>query len=126
MVITTDASTLGWGAVCGSEETGGQWRQNERSFHINWLELRAVELGLQCFAGQKRNIMVKLEIDNTTAVAFVNRQGGTASQVLCNLAQRIWQWARERGLHLFAVHVPGRLNVRADFHSRHFHHSTAE
>ena len=126
IVVTTDASMAGWGAVCGQEEVGGRWRPEERHCHINWLELRAVDLGLECFTKNCHATTIRLEVDNTTAVAFINRKGGTASQDLCNLAQQIWASALQRELHLVAVHVPGRLNCRADFQSRHFRASTSE
>ena len=94
--------------------------------HINWLELKAVYLGLVHFASDLTNTSIRLEIDNTTAVSYVNRKGGTRSLVLCRLAQDIWQWAIHRKLNLMAVHVPGVDNIRADFQSRHFRNVTTE
>jgi hypothetical protein len=34
LVLTTDASLLGWGAVFDKQETGGQWSSVENKFHI--------------------------------------------------------------------------------------------
>ena len=61
---------------------------------------------------------IRLEMDNTTAVACVNPQGGTHSYRLCQLALEIWQWAADRRIHLLAVHVPGVEDVTADYLSR--------
>ena len=34
-VLTTDASSLSWGAVFKGKETGGQWTVEESLLHIN-------------------------------------------------------------------------------------------
>jgi ribonuclease HI len=47
LTLTTDASTRGWGAVCGGRKTGGLWSLEEQTFHINYLEMKAVLLGLK-------------------------------------------------------------------------------
>ena len=44
IVIETDASTQGWGAVCNRVRIGGLWSQVERLHHINCLELLAGRL----------------------------------------------------------------------------------
>ena len=36
ITITTDASNLGWGAVCSGTKTGGPWSKDEADFHINY------------------------------------------------------------------------------------------
>ena len=45
VIIETDASCTGWGAICQGVTTGGLWSQMEQKFHINCLELLA-----GCFA----------------------------------------------------------------------------
>ncbi len=42
VVVTTDASTLGWGAVCEGMPASGQWSEPQIRWHINRLELEAV------------------------------------------------------------------------------------
>ena len=37
IIIYTDASMWGWGAVSGQTKTGGAWSNQERSYHINYL-----------------------------------------------------------------------------------------
>ena len=49
MLITTDASMKGWGAVHHSLETNGRWSQQESLQHINYLELKAAFLALKTF-----------------------------------------------------------------------------
>ena len=35
LILTTDASRLGWGVVLNGMETGGHWSAEEQGFHIN-------------------------------------------------------------------------------------------
>ena len=118
LTMETDASMLGWGAVCQGIRTGGFWSQAERRSHINYLELLAAWFGVRAFARDKRNIHIHLKMDNSTAVFYVNRMGGTRSPVLSNLAIQLWQWCLERNLSITAEHLPGVDNVVADEESR--------
>lgn len=49
IVVKSDASLIGWGAICQNTKTGGLWMENERDHHINELELKAAFLAMQCF-----------------------------------------------------------------------------
>ena len=49
MVITSDASLLGWGASSGQNKIAGRWKSDELKFHINYLELLAIFLSLEAF-----------------------------------------------------------------------------
>ena len=44
--IFTDASLLGWGAVCNGVESNGPWTVEDSMKHINELELMATFNGL--------------------------------------------------------------------------------
>ena len=68
-----------------------------------------------------RGIHIQLKLDNLTAVAYINKMGGTHSHECNQVAQQIWDWAVERGIWLSAAYIPGESNVVADFHSRCFH-----
>ena len=48
-VISTDASNLGWGALCEGRPSSGLWSSLEKSLHINCLEMSAVFLALKTF-----------------------------------------------------------------------------
>ena len=86
-----DASLTGWGATCNNQSTGGHWGPLEAKQHINALELKAAYLALQSFLSQihppARHIL--LEMDNTTAVAYLNKRGGTHSTTLSDQALQI-------------------------------------
>lgn len=74
--IYSDASLTGWGASCNGEKTGGFWDTEEAKNHINYLELLAALNGLKCFANSLYEKELLLRIDNTTAIAYINRYGG--------------------------------------------------
>ena len=76
LLIETDASNLGWGACCNGVRTGGIWSHRERLQHINCLELMAGGFAIKSFCKNRASIQVKLLMDNTTAIAYINRMGG--------------------------------------------------
>ena len=127
--IYSDASRLGWGAVMGGQHTFGQWTDIEwNEGDINVMEITAAKFALFAFcpsigdAAAPRHhftVHVHMMIDNTTAVAYINRMGGTRS-IRCNkIAAEMWHWAEDRGVWLTAAHIPGEHNVLADYYSRH-------
>ena len=69
LTLTTDASNLGWEAVCGDTSTGGFWSLEEQGNHINFIELKAVLLGLKSLCSAFREKRIFIQSDNTTAVA---------------------------------------------------------
>lgn len=87
-------------------------------FHINCLELQAVSLALKHFLPFLRGQNVLVRTDNTTVVAYVNRQGGLRSRRLHMLAHRLIVWSSTHLSSLRATHVPGVLNLGADLLSR--------
>ena len=118
MVIETDASLMGWGAVCKGVRTGGLWSIQEQHHHINVLELKAGMLAVQAFVKNKQNVHVHLKMDNTSALAYVNRMGGTRSVILTGVACEMWDWCLHRGVTLSGSHLPGLSNQTADWESR--------
>ena len=118
MTIESDASNMGWGGRQGKHQTGGRWSMEEAPHHINYLELLAAFLALQCFAKHSRNITILMRLDSVTAVTYINKLGGTHSPLLCRLTLTIWEWCIERKIFLLAEHLPGKDNVVADQESR--------
>ena len=118
MIMDSDASLMGWGAVCKNQRTGGPWSQSESQMHINCLELLATTLAVQTFLKHKTRLSVLLRLDNTSAVAYINNLGGTISPELVDLAKTLWMWCLERNIHITAQHLPGAQNRIADVESR--------
>ena len=75
LTIETDASLLGWGAVCNGIRTGGLWTQSARLLHINCLELMGEAFAVKAFTQHKIQVRVLLLVDNVTAVTNNNKMG---------------------------------------------------
>jgi len=118
VTLVTDASMTGWGAHLGSNTVSGLWSRLETSYHINQLEMLAVERAVKHFVHQIRSCRVNLLSDNTTVVAYVNKQGGTRSASLNAQASGLIRWTAGRDIELRARHIPGNRNVLADRLSR--------
>src|SRR4029434_5899993 len=73
VVVTTDASTRGWGAVCEGRGVNGLWSATEAASHINVLELRTVLLALQHFLPRLSGQHVLVRTDNTATLAYINQ-----------------------------------------------------
>lgn len=66
------------------------WRPvepQEQQLHINCLELLAAELALKTSVKSQYDISVLLQLDNSTAVAYINNLGGPVSPALTALAR---------------------------------------
>ena len=113
-----DGSNKGWGAHLDQSFTKGLWSDREKRLHINVLELKAVSLALGSFKDQCQNQTVLVATDNSTVVAYINKQGGTHSAEMCALLLKIMTWCHHYHITLKARHIPGCLNVMADLLSR--------
>lgn len=124
--VFTDASELGWGCYISEtkQHANGRWNLEEKNYHINFLELLAVFYTLKTFFTRSRGIHIEIHSDNVGCVSYIRDMGGMASVVMDRLARQIWEWCTDRNIFLSSVHVPGLLNVNADFHSRNFSDST--
>lgn len=118
LVIFTDASSTGWGATSNDETAHGHWNHSQLLLHINTLELLAAFYGLKIFASRLSNCNILLRIDNTTAIAYINKMGGIQFTHLNKIARDIWQWCEKRNLHIFASYIQSSMNIVADFESR--------
>ena len=117
-IIFTDASDSGWGATDDINNTHGCWEQYQKRWHINYKELFVVKIALEFLANDLQNSRILLRIDNTTAVAYINKMGGTRFPKLNALAREIWQWAESRNNFLCASYIPSKENCKADALSR--------
>ena len=76
--IWSDASKKGWGAAYQGISTGGHWSVEEAKAHINVVELGAATFALKALLKHQLPVPkhVHLRLDNTTAVAYINKLGG--------------------------------------------------
>ena len=114
VIIYTDTSTKGWGAVKDAEKIGGRWSDEEVKYHINCLELMASFFGLKAFCKNEQGIHVQVYSDNSTTVNYINAMGCTLSRECNSIAKYIWQWCIDKQIWLTAAHIPGVKNVEAD------------
>ena len=116
--LYSEASSSGWVAHLLDQHVSGVWSDQEKLLHINLLEMKALFLGLQAFREDVIGHHVTAMCDNSTVVAYVNKQGGTVSRALCLLASRLLRWTESFDIHLDARYLPGQTNVLADLLSR--------
>ncbi|CAK1586996.1 unnamed protein product [Parnassius mnemosyne] len=116
--IFTDACLTGWGACCNNIRVGGRWKYNELEYHINYLELLAIFLGIKCFVRDMSDCNILLRVDNTTAISYINRMGGIQFPHLNELSRSIWQWCEKRNIWLHASYINSKENFEADQESR--------
>lgn len=119
-LLFTDASTEGWGAHWNKSTASGLWSSSEKALHINVLEMRAVLLALKKFAPQLQGQKLGLMSDNSSVVAYLNKQGGTKSADLCKATREVLQLAEFHAISLRANYIPGKKNILADSLSRKF------
>ena len=117
--IFTDASLKeggGWGASDNiHEDINGRWSEEEQFMNINCLELKAIALALKSYAPLRPTCKhIRIMSDNTSAISYINKMGGTHCMILNDLAVDIWNMATTRGFHLSAAHIPGKHNIIAD------------
>ena len=114
----SDPSDVGWGAHLDRQVASGLWDSHQAALSINARELLAVNLGLHQFQSSLRGRTVAVFCDNTTAVAYLRKEGGTRSPLLNSLAQEILRWTESLSIRLAPQFLPGSNNVLADALSR--------
>ena len=118
LVIWSDASDVGWGAHLGSHTSSGLWNLGQSALSINARELLAVREGLLHFQSSLVGRNVSVFCDNSTAVSYLRKEGGTRSPFLNSLTQGILRWAESLSIRLLPQFIPRSLNVLADSLSR--------
>ena len=114
----SDASDVGWGAHLGSLTVSGLWDLDQGSLSINAQELLAIREGLLHFQSSLVGKNVSVFCDNSTAVSYLRKEGGTRSPFLNTLTQGILRWVESLSIRLLPQFIPGSLNVLADSLSR--------
>ena len=120
LIIQSDAAkTGGWGASCGPTQTGGTWNVREANLNINIQELIAAELAIKTFTKSVKVKSIHIQIDNTAALSYLVKMGGTGNMQMNVITKRIWNYLVENNISLTAEWIPTHLNIWADWESRH-------
>ena len=113
----TDSSSLHWGGhverTLGvtrvhrfqgtpdiSLQARGSWTPQEAAHHINWKELMAVYRCLLAFQSSVLHQNIRVQSDNKTTVALINRQGTVHSRLLHFATHKLLNWCHYRGIWL--------------------------
>ena len=75
-------------------------------------------LTLQTLFNKVSHKHIHVRADNRTAVAYINKMGGTKSPHLIRLSKDTWDFCLSRSLTLSAEYIPGSVNQVADALSR--------
>eukprot|EP00757_Euglenozoa_sp_SAG-D1_P023348 gene23348-18_t len=117
VVIESDASSTGLGAVIFEDGRITTLRQKSSGDHINVEELRAAVKALEKIRKGEQLQRVSLRVDNTAAVAWLAK--GSTRKNLMPLLVHLLRVLREKKLMLNEVHwISTEVNVIADTLSR--------
>ena len=116
--LFSDASREGWGATIGGHHLSGKWSPSEKKLHINILELKAIWLALQEVLPIVKGQTIAVFLDNTTALSYIRKQGGTKSWSLFRLVQEMILWLEKNNVNLLPQFIQGSRNSVADALSR--------
>ena len=89
LLLFTDASDSGWGASLANDHLSGLWSPVSLQFSINHQELLVVLFAVRGFLHLLEHQTVALFSDNTTALSYLRKEGGTRSSTLNAIAQSI-------------------------------------
>ena len=103
----SDASDVGWGAHLDCQVASGLWDPLQAVLSINARVLLAVQLGLFQFRSALQGRPVAVFCDNTTAVAYLRKEGGTRSPLLNTLAWEILRWTESLSIRPGSTVPPG-------------------
>lgn len=115
--VITDASHLGWGAVCNGKVASGDWNTRVSCASSNYREMMAIFLAIISFRAILKNKSVQILSDNITSIAYINHKGGPCPK-LSQIATSIWTEAFDNGMSIQCAHIAGRKNFAADYWSR--------
>ena len=100
MIIQTNASLTGWGAVRNEDQTSRQWSGEERALRINVLERLVIKLTLFSFNKGKRVKAILFQIDNMTVLS--------RKEHVIKLSKEIWH---NHNMSITAEYLLSKLNT---------------
>ena len=122
MVIGTDAMPTHWAFYFqGSglpSSVSGSWSGSLCRACIVLQELQAVAMMLCRTAFCLFGKVIALNLDNSTAKAYLCNQGGIVSPFLSRLACQILSLTDKHGITLIPAYIPTHINVEADYLSQ--------
>ena len=119
MIVESDASGIGWGAVCGCRWIQGKWPEEMKKMNIEILESLAVLFAVNVWENhfKKAKFGVLLKIDNKPAMHSL-RQGHSKNDTVRKVLKIIACQLSEMRVIWKTVYINTKKNVFADFLSR--------
>ena len=81
------------------------WSEHDRDRHMNELELLAALYALKSFTSLASRILVRLMMDDNTAVHYVNKSGGSRLEDLCRISSEIVECCEPRAISINAFYL---------------------
>jgi len=113
ITLTTDPSSMGWGATTHQSQTQSLWSRAEGEFHINILELLSVNLWFVSLLLSVSNQHIRIMSDISTKFSYFNAMGGCRKKGCNAFTKEICLRAMKGPNWLSAAHQPGRLTTTA-------------
>ena len=86
--------------------TWGVWSKQERSLHINVLELLAVKLAALSFTKNREVKAIHFQIDNATALRYFRKMRSVMSLEMIKLSKEIWDYLLSHGITITTEYLP--------------------
>ena len=107
------------GAICRGVRTGGQWSKKEQGRHINQLGVLVIKFAILTVAKIWKMSTMHILVESMAALSYLLKIGGTKSPDPMQISKEIWDFLLGQGITITAEHLPGNLNCKADWESRH-------
>ena len=91
----------------------GMQSPQDNEFHVDNLEMKAVQLAINTFLGRVMGEVLLLVRNSTTVVAYLQKQGGTVSLIMCKLVQII-AGSKLYMVSISARYIPGKESILTD------------
>jgi hypothetical protein len=118
LVMTTDASKEGWGAVLeGVKTCNGTFLPEIQERSSNFRELLTVYLAITHFQDLIKDQQLLIRTDNKTTMHYINGAGGT-KKPLNRITKMIFWTLKTLNCKMTSIHLPGMDNLTADGLSR--------
>lgn len=117
-ILESHARLWGLGASYADSFTGGRWTQEEQELHINCLELIAGSFAIRSFTSDCNNCCVWLQMDNVSAIRYINRLSGARSKHLSDLMRDLFIYCASKSITLQMEYLPNTSSFPTDWFSR--------
>jgi len=119
LIISTDACLVGAGGWCGAEFFSTKFPLEiiKKGFHINILEMLTMLVALKLWAKECSGMRLQFYCDNDMSVRLIN-SGKSRDVHMLGIIREIVYICSTKNIHIWAVHLPGVTNRKADFLSR--------